>query len=55
MNGQLRKCGGILGVPAEAPDCRLKENDQYRFASERAENATRRYGVKSVSLLAVKA
>jgi arsenite methyltransferase len=33
----------------------LKENDQYRFVSERAENATRKYGVKSVSLLAVKA
>jgi arsenite methyltransferase len=33
----------------------IKENDQYRFVSERAENATRKYGVKSVSLLAVKA
>jgi arsenite methyltransferase len=32
----------------------LKENDQYRFVSERAENATRKYGVKSVSLLAIK-
>jgi arsenite methyltransferase len=32
----------------------LKENDQYRFVSERAESATRKYGVKSVSLLAVK-
>jgi arsenite methyltransferase len=32
----------------------LKENDQYQFVSERAENATRKYGVKSVSLLAVK-
>lgn len=32
----------------------LKENDQYRFVSERAENATKKYGVKSVSLLAVK-
>lgn len=32
----------------------LKENDQYRFVSERADNATRKYGVKSVSLLAVK-
>jgi ubiquinone/menaquinone biosynthesis C-methylase UbiE len=31
----------------------LKENDQYRFVTERAENATRKYGVKSVSLLAV--
>jgi ubiquinone/menaquinone biosynthesis C-methylase UbiE len=33
----------------------IKENDQYRFVSEQAENATRKYGVKSVSLLAVKA
>jgi arsenite methyltransferase len=32
----------------------LKENDQYRFISERAENATKKYGVKSVSLLAIK-
>jgi arsenite methyltransferase len=32
----------------------LKENDQYQFVRERAENAARKYGVKSVSLLAVK-
>jgi arsenite methyltransferase len=32
----------------------LKENDEYRFVSERAENATKKYGVKSVSLLAIK-
>jgi arsenite methyltransferase len=32
----------------------LKENDQYRFVSERADRATRKYGVKSVSLLAIK-
>jgi ubiquinone/menaquinone biosynthesis C-methylase UbiE len=32
----------------------LKENDEYRFVSDRAENATKKYGVKSVSLLAVK-
>src|SRR6266540_3830454 len=32
----------------------LQENDQYRFVSERAENATKKYGVKSVSLLAIK-
>jgi arsenite methyltransferase len=32
----------------------MKENDQYRFVSERAESATRKYGVKSVSLLAIK-
>ena len=30
------------------------ENVEYRFVSERADNATRKYGVKSVSLLAVK-
>jgi len=32
----------------------LKENDQYGFVSERADNATKKYGVKSVSLLAIK-
>lgn len=32
----------------------LKENDEYRFVSERAERATKKYGVKSVSLLAIK-
>lgn len=32
----------------------IKENDQYRFVSERADNATQKYGVKSVSLLAIK-
>lgn len=32
----------------------LKENDEYRFVSERADNATQKYGVKSVSLLATK-
>jgi arsenite methyltransferase len=31
-----------------------RENDQYRFASERADNATQKYGVTSVSLLAVR-
>jgi arsenite methyltransferase len=29
-----------------------RENDQYRFVSERADNAVRKYGVKSVSVLA---
>jgi arsenite methyltransferase len=33
----------------------IRENDEYRFVSERAENATRKYVVKSVSLLAFKA
>jgi arsenite methyltransferase len=32
----------------------LKENDEYRFVSKRADNATKKYGVKSVSLLATK-
>jgi ubiquinone/menaquinone biosynthesis C-methylase UbiE len=32
----------------------LKENEQYRFVSERADNATQKYGVKSVSVLALK-
>jgi arsenite methyltransferase len=32
----------------------LQENDRYRFVSERAENATKKYGVKSVSLLAIR-
>jgi arsenite methyltransferase len=32
----------------------IRENDEYRFVSEQAENATRKYGVKSASLLAVK-
>ena len=29
VNGQLLKCGGVGGVPTEAPDCRLKEENQY--------------------------
>jgi arsenite methyltransferase len=28
------------------------DNEQYRFVSERADNAVRKYGVKSISLLA---
>jgi len=32
----------------------LKQNEQYRFVSERADNATQKYGVKSISLLATK-
>ena len=31
-----------------------RENEQYRFVSERADNATQKYGVKSISLLAQK-
>jgi ubiquinone/menaquinone biosynthesis C-methylase UbiE len=30
----------------------VRENEAYRFVSERADNATRKYGVKSISLLA---
>ena len=29
VNGVLLKCGGFGGVPVEAPDCRLKESNQY--------------------------
>lgn len=29
-----------------------RENGEYRFASERADGATRKYGVTSISLLA---
>jgi len=32
----------------------VRENDEYRFVSERADSATRKYGVKSVSILAVR-
>jgi len=32
----------------------VRENEQYRFVSERADNATQKYGVKSISLLARK-
>jgi arsenite methyltransferase len=42
----------IEGAGFEIDD--LKENEQYRFVSERADNATQKYGVKSVSLLAIK-
>jgi arsenite methyltransferase len=30
----------------------VRENDQYRFVSDRADNATQKYGVTSISLLA---
>ncbi|HEX9350139.1 MAG TPA: methyltransferase domain-containing protein [Gaiellaceae bacterium] len=43
---------GIEAAGFELDD--LKENEQYRFVSERADNATQKYGVKSVSLLAIK-
>jgi arsenite methyltransferase len=32
----------------------LRENDEYRFLSERADSATQKFGVKSVSILAYK-
>jgi ubiquinone/menaquinone biosynthesis C-methylase UbiE len=44
--------GAIESAGFEIED--LRENDQYRFVSERADNATQKYGVKSVSLLATK-
>jgi hypothetical protein len=30
----------------------VRDNDQYRFISDRADNATQKYGVTSISLLA---
>jgi arsenite methyltransferase len=30
----------------------VRENEHYRFVSQRADNATQKYGVKSISLLA---
>ena len=33
---------------------RVQDNPEYRFISDRAQGATRKYGVKSVSILAVK-
>jgi ubiquinone/menaquinone biosynthesis C-methylase UbiE len=33
----------------------VKDNDEYRFVSDRATNATTKFGVKSVSLVAIKA
>ena len=38
------------GLQVEA----VKDNPQYRFISDSAQGATRKYGVKSVSILAVK-
>jgi SAM-dependent methyltransferase len=32
----------------------VRDNNEYRFVSERADNATRKYGVRSISLLARK-
>ncbi len=29
VNGQLLRCGGVAGIPREAPDCELKEENQY--------------------------
>ncbi len=39
------------GLKAE----RIEDNEAYRFLSENAQGASRKYGVKSVSLLAIKA
>jgi hypothetical protein len=32
----------------------VRENDEYRFVSERADTPTRKHGVKSISILAVR-
>ena len=32
----------------------VRDNEEYRFVSDRADNATQKYGVKSISLLARK-
>jgi arsenite methyltransferase len=32
----------------------VKDNDAYQFISDSAQGATRKYGVKSVSILAIK-
>jgi hypothetical protein len=32
----------------------VRENEHYRFVSQRADNATQKYGVKSISLVAFK-
>ena len=29
VNGRLLKCGGVAGVPEEAPNCKLREDNQY--------------------------
>jgi hypothetical protein len=33
---------------------RVKDNPQYKFVSNNAQGATRKFGVKSISLIAVK-
>src|SRR5439155_548256 len=63
---QVGDAGRVIGDDMQRDDYReaiesagfeiedIHENDQYLFVSERADNATQKYGVKSVSLLAAK-
>jgi arsenite methyltransferase len=53
IGGAMQRDGyreAIAGAGLEIVEWR--ENDQYRFVSERADNAVRKYGVTSISLLA---
>ncbi len=53
IGGAMQRDGyreAIRGAGLEIVD--WQENEQYRFVSERADNAVRKYGVKSISLLA---
>jgi arsenite methyltransferase len=53
IGGAMQRDGyreAIEGAGLEIVEWR--ENEQYRFVSERADNAVRKYGVKSISLLA---
>jgi len=53
IGGAMQRDGyraAIEGAGLEIVDWR--ENDEYRFVSERADNAVRKYGVTSISLLA---
>jgi hypothetical protein len=53
IGGAMQRDGyraAIEGAGLEIVEWR--ENEQYRFVSERADNAVRKYGVTSISLLA---
>lgn len=55
IGGAMQRDDYREAIEAAGFDIRdIRENDRYRFVSERADSATRKYGVKSVSLLAVK-
>jgi arsenite methyltransferase len=49
---RLLRPGGRLAIADIVTDVQLPE--QYRFISDRALGATRKFGVKSVSILAIK-